>query len=257
METLKHYFVGHGPKIPIIFENQFNLHIGDPSKNIHNYTNDSSFKNISKLNSRFCELTGLYWIWKNSTINDEEYISFNHYRRWFDPKSINKIISQNQLNQIDFILPNVYKVPYSLEKQFNINHIPESWNYVYSVLNNNLDDTFLRKPEDFFQKTNVLFPYNMFVTNKKMLNELCSWLFKILFELNDQINYDSLLTQHRFIGFISERLMTYYFLNKKDIKHKECYVNGKNPRKRVNQIISNQISNSCFHLLWKNNLVNT
>ena len=36
--------------------------------------------NISEKNPYYCELTGLYWAWKNL---DAEYIGLVHYRRYF------------------------------------------------------------------------------------------------------------------------------------------------------------------------------
>ena len=44
------------------------------------YTKDNTGENISEKNSYFCELTGLYWAWKNL---DEDYIGLVHYRRYF------------------------------------------------------------------------------------------------------------------------------------------------------------------------------
>lgn len=41
---------------------------------------DSSMDNISENNPHYCELTGLYWMWKNT--NYEE-IGLCHYRRFF------------------------------------------------------------------------------------------------------------------------------------------------------------------------------
>ena len=63
------------------------LHVGaegkmDPNGNVLDlgYVKDNTGDNISEKNSSYCELTGLYWAWKNLTA---DYIGLVHYRRYF------------------------------------------------------------------------------------------------------------------------------------------------------------------------------
>lgn len=82
---------------------------------IEGYIQDNTGDNISSKNPYFCELTGLYWAWKNL---DADYKGLVHYRRYFTkakriPKEENEkfriILTQNDAESIlenaDVILP--------------------------------------------------------------------------------------------------------------------------------------------------------
>ena len=58
----------------------FPLHVGKKGKESIGYTGDDTGDHISDKNPNFCELTGLYWAWKNL---DAETIGLAHYRRHF------------------------------------------------------------------------------------------------------------------------------------------------------------------------------
>ena len=57
------------------------LHVGREGKEDLGYLGDNTGDNISLKNPNYCELTGLYWIWKN--VKDVDYIGLCHYRRYF------------------------------------------------------------------------------------------------------------------------------------------------------------------------------
>lgn len=66
---------------------------------------------------------------------------------------------------------------------------------------------------------NQIFLMNMFVSNRKFVNDYCKWLFDILFELEKRISFNDAIYQKKVFGFISERLFTLYvFHNKLKVK---------------------------------------
>lgn len=58
---------------------------------------DDTGDNISSENEYYGELTGLYWVWKNVDIADDDIIGFCHYNKALDisPKHAEKWLSQN------------------------------------------------------------------------------------------------------------------------------------------------------------------
>lgn len=64
------------PSDPIYFP----VHVGTEGKAPIGFTPDSTGDNISAKNPMYCELTGLYWAWKNLSC---DYIGLVHYSRYF------------------------------------------------------------------------------------------------------------------------------------------------------------------------------
>ena len=92
------------------------------------YTRDDTGENISKLNPYYAELTGEYWVWKNS---DADIIGFNHYRRWFCKNiKFDKLTEKDILNDLkthDIIIPQ--------RSRFKISH----WELIKKNCENNPD----------------------------------------------------------------------------------------------------------------------
>ena len=61
------------------------IHVGKEEKKDIGYIGDNTGENISKKNPYYCELTGMYWAWKNL---NSDYVGLVHYRRHFRGKLI-------------------------------------------------------------------------------------------------------------------------------------------------------------------------
>ena len=176
---------------------------------------DNSGDNISERNRQFCELTGLYWIWKHAK---EDLVGLVHYRRHF-------LLSDNwveifEASKVDVILPVPLYVAPNVEVNYKERHTPSDWDYVMGYLKE-------RYPEDYdkaaaFFKDGFYSPCNMFIARRQVLDDLCSWMFPIIFALADHAGTREDSYQNRYPGFISERLITYFFESRRD-KYKVVY----------------------------------
>lgn len=196
-------------------------------------------ENISKKNKNYCELTALYWAWKNiqKIYPNIEYIGLNHYRRFFnfkkkngfldrytylekeistyelDTKKINKILNKNSV-----ILAKKRKYPYSLETDYAYCHVSDDIKTLRLIILEKFPE-YLSSFDDFIVNNNGLNHYNMFIMPIKDFYEYCSWLFCILEEIEHRIdisNYSDV--QKRIYGYMAERLLGVWMLkNKKNV----------------------------------------
>lgn len=171
---------------------------------------DDNGENISNKNQQFCELTALYWIWKHSS---DDIIGFEHWRRRFIlPEKWDEIMLNNG---IDVILPVPLCVMPSLEDNYKSRHDSKVWEKGMEILKKH-------HPEDyevavrFFKESNLYSPCNMIIAKREVLKEYCDWLFPVLLELNDTIGILDDKYQNRYPGFISERLLNYFFEKNQD-----------------------------------------
>lgn len=89
------------------------LHVGREGKENIGFVGDNTGDNISRKNPYYCELTGLYWMWKNM---DSDYMGLVHYRRYFAGKQgtgygdkFDQILTEREIKSLlaknDIILP--------------------------------------------------------------------------------------------------------------------------------------------------------
>jgi hypothetical protein len=212
-------------------------------KHSDNFTffRDDVGENISNKNDTYCELTALYWAWKNLD-ESYDYVGLFHYRRYltFNDKAIYKRF-----------FPNLHKIS-SLIHKYNHNHILKLCNsfdiimiekerlkapsyrqshsdefmtkmffYNAEVANLVLDILDKQYPNSSEELRKILYNQeyssylhlkNMFFMKRKYFNQYMEFLFNILFELEQRLSteqYKHINISRRF-GYISEILINVF-----------------------------------------------
>ncbi|MBA0178566.1 DUF4422 domain-containing protein [Pectobacterium carotovorum] len=204
------------------------LHVGkEKSTTVLPYIGDNTNDSISIFNESFCELTGLYWLWKNV---DSPIVGLVHYRRYFSYKKkirniyFHAIASSSDFNEFkngcDIILPKKSPLGEGLtvKEQYSFIHHEKDIEIIRDIIIQRHNDYLSAFDKVMLGKE--MFSCNMFISKNIVMKEYSSWLFDILFEAKEKIDileYDKY--QKRVFGFISERLFNVWIeKNKKNLK---------------------------------------
>ncbi|MCQ2507551.1 MAG: DUF4422 domain-containing protein [Dorea sp.] len=176
------------------------------------YQKDNTGDNISYLNPSFCELTGLYWAWKNL---DDDYIGLAHYRRHFRgtvlKEGFDAVLKERQLRPMFgryrvFVPLKRYYMIETLYSHYAHTHYSEQLDITRGIIQDKYPDYLPAYDKVVKKRSGYMF--NMMIMERKLLNDYCEWLFDILFELRKQVKTEDLSAfQGRLFGRISEILL--------------------------------------------------
>lgn len=199
------------------------LHVGRANTEDLGFMGDNTGDNISSKNPYYCELTGMYWIWKN--YYEADYVGICHYRRYlinekgtlFTEKELQKLLKEH-----DIITTKLLTLPGTYYNGFSANHHQKdllTTEYVIKEKYPEYLDTFNRLvhgPNTYFG--------NIFITSKAIYDRYMEWLFDILFEVEKRTDFTGYNGyQKRLFGFLSEFLQTVWLQYHK-LNIKECMV---------------------------------
>lgn len=168
---------------------------------------DDENENISERNNSYCELTVLYWGWKNLKTDR---LGLAHYRRYLGD---GKHIASGEelarlLDEVSVVLPR--KRHYWIEtgeSQYVHAHGQESLNALKRVMERHQPD-YLPAFEKTLRRTSG-HRFNMFVMRRDILDTYCEWLFGLLFALEEE---EPQARYPRIYGFLSERMLDCWIL---------------------------------------------
>lgn len=205
---------------------------------------DDEGVNISMLNSSYCELTAIYWAWKNL---DADYYGLCHYRRYFsfsdlqyktdgygnivekvldkptihkycldDPEKISRTITNYDIITVsEDVISNWPKKNHSMREQYaNEEYLHgNDFDLMISIIQE-LYPQYAETAQKFSSGTKGFF-LNMSIMKKDLFNEYCSFLFGVLQNFQKKADL-SLYNKNeiRCIGHLGERLTSIFILQK-------------------------------------------
>lgn len=182
---------------------------------------DDQGENISALNPAYCELTAIYWAWKNL---DADAIGLSHYRRYFKGSQPGPMGSQimslseaaSLMNECDIVLasPRNYYVE-SIDSHYRNAHIGSDLDVLRKVVASH-GPGYLLAYDRVFQRRQLSL-YNMFMMRRDLFDSYAEWLFGTLAEVGQEIdNATRDAYQRRVFGFLGERLLNVWVESQRD-----------------------------------------
>lgn len=200
---------------------------------------DDEGDNISCKNDRYCELTAQYWAWKNI---EADYYGFMQYKRYFVFQEIPDVVEADGvtimpsldeeykqkiglndseihkcINGYDVILPMAVDVTslggISNEVQFSMS------DYLHAKDFELMCKTVLELYPDYekavfeFRNGKYAYWHNMFIMKREIFHDYCSWLFHILKNLEEKMDFTYFTEREmQTLKFISQRLLSIYMI---------------------------------------------
>lgn len=183
---------------------------------------DGCGENIAFKNSSYCELTALYWLWKN---DKSDYQGLCHYRRYFGTglgHLLKVLTGANCLflhgDQMCGIFDKGYDaIVVRRKKHPRGMTVKESYASKHHVEDLDACRDYIARacpewlvPFDTAMDRHWTYAFNMIVSRRELMDECCSFMFNVLDGVEDEIDarlpcYDEY--NKRVYGFLGERLM--------------------------------------------------
>ena len=196
--------------------------VGSEGKEDIGFQRDDEGENISALNYRYCELTGLYWAWKNT---DCDNLGLVHYRRYFSirPKEaksgfLSAVLTSDEAES----LLQKYRVILPGKRHYYIETIYSHYDHTFygDQLDAARDAVTEICPDylpsfDTFMESRSGYMFNMMIMRRDLVNDYCTWLFGLLPEIEKRVDDSQYTAFHkRWIGRVSERLFNVWLIQR-------------------------------------------
>lgn len=182
-----------------------------------NFILDDTQDNISHLNHLLGDLTGLYWVWKNT---NHEFVGTNQYRRFFDDDQLNSLmpLKPNTIYVSEFV-----NTIYNCWDQYKFFHSDVGINLLKNAVNSGSIPIKIEMFNSLYH-INLLSTCNTFFAEKSLFDKICELLFSIIFELysgskyiiediQSNMHFGRSPSEKRLLAFLAERILNIIYLN--------------------------------------------
>lgn len=228
MKKIKLYIVSHKECNPYIDNIREIIKVGN-SKSFQTNIKDNTGDNITEKNPSYCELTALYWIWKNDKNSD--IVGIEHYRRQFlspkiqifKNKYLDSLEIEEKLKRYDAIVARKwYTKKSNLDESIKCseNHKYDDFIILENIIKNNYND-YYNTYKNIIYNSKGFNPFNMIICNKEIYDNYCNWIFRVIEDVEEKIDVSNRTGNlKRVFGYMSEILLTVW-LEKNNIKYYE------------------------------------
>jgi len=176
---------------------------------------DDTGENISLMNPYFCELTALFWMWKNA---DDDILGLCHYRRYLSSRPLDRRCRKRltapeigeALKTHDIILPRAVSLGRrSMLRQYAAAHregdlllAREAIEALYPAYVASFDEA---------MQSHTMHQCNMLIARREVIFSYAAWLFPILHYVWEKTQTaDGEPMPPRTLGYLGERLLNVF-----------------------------------------------
>lgn len=207
------------------------IHVGRARENapLAGMIGDDTGDHISDRNDTWCELTALYWAWKND--HESTHIGLMHYRRVLDVGrdggaglvetdaahfDVDRWVDTAQAwlggdgQCADIVVSRAHRLGRSVEANYAQSHHKQDWDQMRAVIAADYCD--MLGAFDEVAQGSLMRLGNMAIMRRDVLDRYCAMLFDVLGQVEradlDRRHYS--VHQRRYLGFLAERLLSVF-----------------------------------------------
>ena len=175
---------------------------------------DNKGDNISEKNSTYCELTAIYWAWKNISVDN---VGVAHYRRYFTmskgARAVDKVLTSEQFKKLfdEYGQDTIFVTParhYMESIENHYIHSRKGYEEIHSKDIQRLKKAIHECDSSYDESAkkvlsgNSAHMLNMFFSSKENFDAYCEWLFPVIDKVVE-LSVDR-EDQRRYAGALSE-----------------------------------------------------